>query len=490
MVLRERKGSGSRFRSATQKSTAAVRFFAVPVITITILFGLNKQATAQSSQPLLLSDAIHTGLKNYQSIQAKHNYLEASTALVQNTRNEYLPNVIASVQQDYGTINGQYGPLAAAGVAGVSSSGPISASQNWNASFGSIYLLNTNWEFYTFGRLKSKITLANAQVQRDSADLVQEQFVHSVKIAGAYLNLLTTQKLVENAQHNLDRAVYVQQTVVARTRTGLNAGVDSSIANAEVSRARLAVIDARNAELQYSNQLAQLLNIAPGSFSLDTTFISTIPTEVKTNAAITQNPQVKFYQTRINQSDVATAYLKRSILPGVNLFGIFQSRGSGFDYLYSPTTNPKYSNSYFDGIKPTRSNYVAGLSVAWNITSVAKIKQQVKAQQFITAAYKNEYDQVTTQLQDQSILADQRIDNSLQSAREVPLQYQAAADAFLQKSVLYKNGLTNIVDLQQAQFALNRAQTDRDVANINVWQSLLLKAAASGDFDLFIKQVK
>jgi outer membrane protein TolC len=174
----------------------------------------------------------------------------------------------------------------------------------------------------------------------------------------------------------------------------------------------------------------------------------------------------------------------------VNLFGIFQSRGSGFDYLYSPSTNPKYSNSYFDGIKPTRSNYVAGLSIAWNITSIAKIKQQVKAQQFLTAAYKNEYDQVTTQLQDQSILADQRIDNSLQSAREVPLQYQAASEAFLQKTVLYKNGLTNIVDLQQAQFALNRAQTDRDVANINVWQSLLLKAAASGDFDLFIRQVK
>jgi outer membrane protein TolC len=174
----------------------------------------------------------------------------------------------------------------------------------------------------------------------------------------------------------------------------------------------------------------------------------------------------------------------------VNLFGIFQTRGSGFDYSYSPATNPKYSHDYFEGIKPTRSNYVAGLSIAWNITSIAKIKQQVKAQQSLTEAYKNEYDQVTTQLQDQLILADQRIENSLQSLHEVPQQYQAAADAFLQKSVLYKNGLTNIVDLQQALFALNRAETDRSVAYINVWQSLLLKAAASGDFDLFIKQVK
>ena len=63
-------------------------------------------------------------------------------------------------------------------------------------------------------------------------------------------------------------------------------------------------------------------------------------------------------------------------------------------------------------------------------------------------------------------------------------------DAYLQKTVLYKNGLTNIVDVQQALFTLNRAQTDISVAYINIWQALLLKAAASGDFDLFIKQVK
>jgi outer membrane protein TolC len=488
MVLRKRNYRCHFVTTAgTQKST--MRVIKVPVL-VMLLFAFCNPVNAQSSQPLLLSEAINSGLKNYQSIKAKRNYLEASTAIVQNTRNEYLPNVIASVQHDYGTINGSYGPLAAVGIPGVASSGPTTSSQNWNAAFGALYFINSNWEFFTFGRLKSRISLANAQVQKDSADLLQEQFIHSVKISSAYLNLLTTQRLVQNAQANLDRTMFVKQAVTARTRSGLNAGVDSSIANAEVSRARLALIDARNNELQVRNQLAQLLNVPPAAFSLDTSFINTVPAEVKTNTPITQNPQIKFYQSRINQSDVTTAYLKRSVLPGVNLFGIFQTRGSGFDYSYSPVTNPKYSHDYFEGIKPTRSNYVAGLAIAWNITSIAKVKQQVKAQQSLTEAYKNEYDQVTTQLQDQLILADQRIDNSLQSLHEVPQQYQAAADAFLQKSVLYKNGLTNIVDLQQALFALNRAETDRSVAYINVWQSLLLKAAASGDFDLFIKQVK
>jgi len=469
-----------------------MRHNALPVIAIIgfFLLGTQENVTAQAAQPLTLSDAINTGLKNYQSIQAKRNYMNASTALVQNTRNEYLPNVIASVQQDFGNINGQYGPLAAiGGVAGVSSSGPITPSQSWNSSWGGLYFLNTNWEVYSFGRLRSKINLYISQAQRDSADLMQEEFVQSVKIAGAYLNLLTAQRLLNTAQSNLDRAVYVKDVVTARTRTGLNAGVDSSIANSEVSRARLAIIDARNTELQYRNQLAQLLNVPPVEFSLDTTFINKAPVETNSNVAVTQNPQVKYFQARINLSDYTTAYLKRSILPGVNLFGIIQTKGSGFDYTYT-AANPKYSQGYFDGIKPTRTNYVAGVSIAWNITSIAKIRNQVKAQQFLTEAYRNEYNLVATQLQDQLVLADQRINNSLQSVAEVPVEYKAASDAYTQKSVLYKNGLTNIVDVQQAQYALNRAEADLNVAYINVWQSLLLKAAASGDFDLFVKQVK
>jgi outer membrane protein TolC len=438
----------------------------------------------------LLSEAIQTGVSHFQGIQAKRNYMRASNALVQNTRNEYLPNVVASVQQNYGTINGQFGPMGAVGVLGVSSAGPVTSSQNWNAAFGALYLINTNWEVFTFGRLRSKISLATAQVHKDSADLVQEQFVHSVKISGAYLNLLTAQKLVQNAQANLSRAVALQQVVIARTRNGLNAGVDSSIANAEVSRARLALIDTRNNEQQIRNVLAQLLNTTPVVFELDSTFFSTIPSDFNTATTVNQNPQAKFFQSRIDQSDQATVYLRKSILPGVNLFGVFQTRGSGFNYDYLPGVNGKYESGYLDGVKPDRSNYVAGVSLAWNITSLAKIKQQVRAQQFLTEAYKQEYDQVTTQLQDQLLLADQRIDNSLQSVREVPLQYKAASDAYLQKSVLYKNGLTNIVDLQQALYALNRAETDRSVAYINVWQSLLQKAAASGDFDLFVRQIK
>jgi outer membrane protein TolC len=445
---------------------------------------------AQEHKPLMLSEAISTGVSNYQSIQAKRNYVNASAALVQDAKSRYLPNVIASVEQSFGTVNGQYGPLIAVEGMGIASAGPVTSSQRWDAAFGGLYLVNTNWEFFSFGRVRSGVLLADAAVKKDSADLLQEEFIQSVKISGAYLSLLAAQNLIQNADANLQRAQSVQQSVLARTRSGLIAGVDSSIANAEVSRARLAIIDARNNEQQASKQLRQLLNVTSGSFQLDTTFLKKIPESFNTSIAVEQNPQAKFYQTRINESNTAADYLKKSILPGINLFGIFQTRGSGFNYNYTAANNYEYATNYFDGIKPARYNYITGVAISWNIISPLKIKQQVRAQQFITEAYKNEYDQVTTELKNQLLLADERIENSLQIIREVPLQYKAAADAFLQKSVLYKNGLTDIVDLQQALYTLNRAQTDITVATINVWQALLIKAAASGDFELFRKQVQ
>lgn len=448
--------------------------------------------TLFAQQPALpLSQAIKTGLTNYQSIAVKRNLVNSSQALVRNTKNEYLPNVVASVQQDYGTVNSLFGPYSGYGAAGVASSGPVYNSQVWNAGFGSSYILNTNWEVFTFGRLTSKINLSQAQVKKDSADYVQEEFIQSVKISGTYLDLLVAQRLVENANANLERTLSIQKTVLARTRSGLNAGVDSSIANSEVSGARLSLINAQDYELQIRNQLGQLLNANPSSlFTLDSNYFKKIPADFQTANSINENPQVKYYQALIDQSNKTTDYIRKSILPGVNLFGIFQSRGSGFGYDYNPSNSNSYSKKYTDGINPVRSNYAAGVSLAWNILSIKKVKEQAIAQQYITEAYRNQYDLVSTQLKDQLILADQRIENSLLSFKEVPVQYKAASDAYLQKSVLYKNGLTNIVDLQQALYALNKAETDLGVAFIRVWQALLLKAAASGDFDLFLRQVQ
>jgi outer membrane protein TolC len=444
----------------------------------------------QAQEQLSLKNALDIAVNNYGTIKAKANYANASLSSVTQAKRDYLPNLVLSGQQDYGTVNGQNGPLYGFGGFGVASSGLPLPNQNWNAAFGSLYLANMNWEFFSFGKAKERIKVAKEIANRDDKDLQQELFNHRVKVAAAYLNLLAAQKLTISYEKNLNRADTFRRVVVTRALNGLIAGVDSSLANAEVSNAKIAYTKAKDFEQQQSNNLAQLMGVQPTEFLLDTVFISNVPEglEQHIDTNWTNHPVLQWYKSRIGVGKEQANYLKTLYYPSFSLIGIFQTRGSGFSSTYA-TNQSAYTQNYFDGIKPTRSNYLIGIGLTWNITQPFRVSQQVKAQQYTNNALDNEFELANQQLHAQLVLAETKIQNALSNYKEAPTQVKAASDAFLQKSVLYKNGLTNLVDVTQALYTLIRAETDRDIAYNNVWQALLYKAAASGDFGLFVNKI-
>lgn len=448
--------------------------------------------SASSQQKVLtLKEAIQTGLNNYGTIKAKANYVNASVSNVKENRREQLPDLNISAQQDYGTINSQFGPSYGYRGFSVSSSGPTLPNQNWNAAFGSLYLANINWDFFSFGKARGKVKVAQASLYRDQADLAQEQFQHEIRVSTAYLNLLAAQQLSRGQQKNLDRAGEILKVVVLRAKNGLNAGVDSSLANAEVSSAKIALTNARDFEQTQASQLAQLMGITAQNFDLDSLFVTRIPKTIDppSRFKLEDHPVLKFYENRIGYSDALAKYYQSFSYPTFSLFGIMQGRGSGFGSGYGASNLNDYSSSYGSGVNPTRGNYLFGIGMIWNLTSPLRVHQQVEAQHYSSLGLKNEYDQVDQNLRDQTLLAETRIENALRNYREAPVGYKAASDAFLQKSVLYKNGLTTIVDVTQALYALNRAETDRYIAYNNVWQALLYKAASNGDFGIFINEL-
>lgn len=447
--------------------------------------------TASSQQKTLtLKDAIQTALNNYGTIRAKANYVKASVANVNESKKEQLPDLNVSAQQDFGTINSNFGPSYGYRGFSVASSGPTLPNQNWNAAFGALYLTNINWDFFSFGKAREKVKVAESVLIRDRADLSQEQFQQEIRVSTAYLNLLAAQQLSSAQQKNLDRASEVLKVVVVRAKNGLNAGVDSSLAGAEVSSAKIALTNARDFEQTQASQLAQLMGITQQRFDLDSLFVTAIPKiiDAQPNIKIEQHPILQYYQNRIGYSDALAKYYKTFAYPTFSAFGIIQGRGSGFGSGYGASTLNDYSSGYGAGVNPTRGNYLLGVGLIWNLTSPLRIKQQVEAQRYNSLGLKDEYDLVDKNLQNQSLLAETRIQNALRNYNEAPVGYKAASDAFLQKSVLYRNGLTTIVDVTQALYALNRAETDRYIAYNNVWQALLYKAASNGDFGIFINE--
>ncbi|MBS1598122.1 MAG: TolC family protein [Bacteroidetes bacterium] len=457
----------------------------------TLIFTYNILSSTQA-QVLTLKEAVQTALSNYGTLKAKANYLNASKALVKATNREYLPDLNIAAQQDYGTVNGQNGPLYGFKGFATASAGPPLPTQNWNAAFGALYVANINWDFFAFGRSKERIKVAQSELLLNTSDLEQEKFQHQVRVSAAYLNLLAAQLISRTLQNNLDRATALRNVVVTRTKNGLNPGVDSSLANAEVSNAVIALTNAKDFEQQQSNELAQLMGtLAPRDrYILDTFFVMRIPKGIYDSSQLKkeEHPLLKYYQSRIGLSDERAKYFHTFSFPVFSLFGIIQGRGSGFDDSYGAQNLFAYSHEYWNGIEPTRANYLVGIGMSWNLTTPWRVQQQVAAQHFISRGLQDEYDLASQNISNQLILSDSKIKNAIANYIEAPTQVKAASDAYTQKTVMYKNGLSNIVDVTQALFALNRAETDRDIANNNVWQALLLKAAASGDFGLFMKE--
>ena len=453
-------------------------FLLIPLFKFNLLYG---------QKNLSLKEALKIGLENYGPIKAKTLYAKASGLSVEQAKRENLPNFNVSVQQTLGTVNGQYGPSYGFNGLGVASAGPAFAQQNNNAAFGALYLTNVNWDFFAFGKAKEKVKVAEAIAARDGKDLDQELFQHRVKIAAAYLNLIAAQQLKYSYEKNLNRADTFKRVAITKALNGIIPGVDSSQANAEYSSAKILLTKSKDQEQELSNQLSQLLGITPQDYILDSFFIIRIPQLLQDSIVTQKHPLLQFYQSRINVSKAQSRYYKTTFYPVFTVVGVLQGRGSGFKSNYA-TNQADFSKNYWTGISPTRTNYLLGVGVTWNITQPYRISQQVKSQDFISKGLQEEYNLVDQQIKAQLQLADTKIKNAIILYNETPVQVKAATDAYMQKSVLYKNGLTNLVDLQQTIYALVRAETDRDIAYNNVWQALLLKAASSGDFSLFENQ--
>jgi adhesin transport system outer membrane protein len=446
-------------------------------------------ATAVFSQTLSLKEALKTGLENYGSIKAKNNYSSASQETLKQSKRDYLPNLNLSAQQDYGTINGQNGALYGFNGLGTASSGPALAEQNWNSAFGALYLVNMNWDFFTFGKTQEKINLAKADVQIKEKDLNQEKFQQQIKIAAAYLNLLASQRLLISQQKNLSRAEVFKKTAAARVKNGLLAGVDSTLATAEVSKAKIALNLARNFVKEQNNKLVDLMGIAPQDFIADTLFVNQIPKQLAfaEKATDSLHPLLQWYKTKVDYSNQQTKLYKRFYYPTMTAFGVLQTRASGFETDYA-VDQTAFTRNYWDGVNPDRSNYLVGIGISWNLTTPFRMSKQVKAQKFVTQAFQEEYNQADRELKSQLNFAEDKIKITLENYAEAPIQVNAAQKAYLQKSTLYKNGLTDLTDLTQTIYTLNRAEIDRDIINNNVWQSYLLKVAATGNFDLFTNE--
>lgn len=441
------------------------------------------------AQTLKLEDALHRSVERYDKIKSKQLIISASEQNTAFQKQQYLPDVTLSAQQSYGTVNMLHGTMYAyGGLASASTSMPL-AEQNWNAAFGSLYFANVNWNLFTFGRIKSEVTLGSQKEQTAKADLEQEIFQHQIKVSAAYLNLLASQRIKYVQQKNTERAEVFFEMTDTRAKSGLIPEVDAQLAKAEVSNAKSLQIKSYDKELEFSKQLAVLLDDEFKTYQLDSLYSTTVPLNGlgNLNDEVSKHPLLQLQQSRIDESLQSEEMLKSNKRPTLSAFGVIQGRGSGFDWNYAQD-NSAYTSSYLKGVGIDRSNYLLGFSLSWNLTNIYRSGTKVKEQQFLTQALQQDFDLFKKELNAQTKMAYAQLNNAQENFEETKVQLSAAELAYKQHTALYENGLTTLVDYTQALYSLNRAEIDYEIAQNNVWQALLLLASARGDLGVFIQQ--
>lgn len=453
------------------------------------LFVLLGTVSMSYGQKLTLDTALKQAIERYDLIKVKEARFSASQENTTNQKGNYFPDLTFGAQQSYGTINAQNGPLYTYGGLGSASTSMPLAEQNWNAAFGSLYFANINWNIFSFGKTKEGITMAKSQQAVSLKDLEQEIFQQQIKVSATYLNLLAAQRIMYVQQKNLERAKVFHTVTAAKSKSGLLPQVDERLAMAEVANAESLHIKAYDKAIEFDKQLAVLLDEETRRYILDDVFVLEKPLLLEEPLKNKEeHPMLQWQESKITQSESMERLVTKGSLPTLNAFGVLQGRGSGFDWNYVQD-NKAYSTSYGDGVGIDRSNYLVGLQLTWNVSNFFRTAYKRKQQEYITKSFEHELAQMDKELTNQITLTKEKYVNAEAIWTQSKIQLAAADVAFKQQKALYDNGLSNLVDFTQALYILQRAEIDYEIAQNNVWQSLLLQASAHGDIQYLLNAI-
>ncbi len=440
-----------------------------------------------SAQVQTLSQVLDRSVKQFPFLKSKQSEIESAQQRKSAALTERLPILTVQHQYNYATNNSITGSVFNTEGTNVAISGGVRPENNYEGVFGSFTTAVAEWRLINFGRVKASIRAADAEVTRAQEDYQNEIFQHQIRVSDAYLVLLINQKLVEIQRRNLDRAITFKQIVDSGVRSGMRPGVDSSLATAEASRARMLLLESQQREQVQRLQLSELTGLVEDHLQIDSLrFYTSLPASPSASDSLFLNhPALRFQRSQVDWATARSIATHRSLWPTISLVGAGWARGSGVQ-----NNGDVYRTDLSNGIKYQVGNYLFGVSARWNLTNALRIKREYRGDVAQTERFQHLYQEQNNRLQRLTRESETQFNVAMEQARQAPVQLQAARQAYHQAQARYKNGLADLPTVLQSFLTLNRAEVDAYVANSNAWRSLLRIAAAEGDLSLFLNQVK
>jgi len=442
-------------------------------------------ANAQQSTPITLKELLNRVNQKAPSLIADSAAILIRQAQAAETRSNWLPNLKLNYQADIGTSNNVTGPYFGFGII-PSSSGGIHGTSITTALSDNLGIAALDWEIYNFGRYRAENRVANSDVTVQQNQFAESKYLVQAYAISGYLQLLRLQDLVNIQYRNIQRNLQIRRSIESLAKSGVRAGVDTSIAEAELSKARLNYIELDNQLKQVQLQLAEVSGFPYQSIIPDTTVEPTLinqPSAYLFPADTANHPLINFYRSEYQNSLERENLVKKLYNPKISLEAAAWGRGSSVD------PSGQY-NSLSTGYGFQRDNYLVGIGISYNLFDLRRRQLKLNTQKAATDYTLKELQEQQQLLSINASQADVEMQTALNRLHEIPNQLKAANDSYRQQLSLYKNGLSNIVDLDAALNVLYRAETDYMQAKYDYSNALFQKAITENQVNTILNLLK
>ena len=446
-----------------------------------ILFGAI--ALAQDSPPpkLTLEQVVELALKNYPAIRAAKAQSQSAEAGIESAKTALLPRADLLWQQNRATRNNVFGLLLPQSTL-PSISGPQLDSTSLQSAWGSAAGLLFSWEPFDFGLRKAGIDLAKAQSKQAEAAEALTQLDVSAAAADAFLTLLAAEQTVRAAAANVERAETLAKTVAALVTNQLRPGIDSSRAEAELAAAKNQLILAeQTAELARAN-LAEAIGAGGSAVTIAAgSLLELPPVAPPPTLNFSLHPLALAQTAAVDAAKAKEKVSERLWVPRFNWQSAVYGRGTG------ARLDGTFDNGR--GLYPDTFNWATGITVSFSAMDFFSIRARRKAETSATLAEQARYDQVVNALKTQDARARILLDSARKIVSNNEIQLKSAEETLTRAKVRYEYGLTNIVEVADAQRLVAQAEIDAAVSKLAVWRAMLAGAKLQGDLKPFLAKV-
>lgn len=438
-----------------------------------------------NAQILTLKDLVDSAKRNSPLLKQKNALTESAKANLAFTKHSFLPSLKFSEQINIGTNNSIAGSLFSFGITPTSSGG-IRPENTMQATSGNVAVLYSEYELWNFGLNNAKINNANAIIHVQEADYQKESYYLEGLVARYFFGLLKSNFKLEADLQNVNRYDSIFKVIKALTSSGLKPGSDSSLAKAELSKAKIGYNQTMGILSQLKQEISFITGISINSLSkekLATTFLSKddiINLDVVDSIS---NPWLEYYKSRLNLLETHNDVIKKSYRPKIILAGSMWARGSSIQY------NDSFK-SLETGLGYQKFNYAIGLAFSYNLFNGLFKKDKIRSNNFEIKAGEYELEQQIQVINNSTKQANTALATIQNNLFELPIQLSAARDTYQQKMAQYKAGIISLVDLTNASFVLYRSQSDYFETVSDNYLAKLAKAMAIGNLDQFIQSIK